>query len=162
MEGFNRLFKSEFARFVLVGGISAALEYSLYFFFKSVFDYRLKAVLDYNLDNSTSMLVSNVLAFGLTNVVTFILSRRYVFGPSGNKRSQEAALFFACLLGALLVNSVVLWALVNFISVDDKIAKALAIVVTVIWNFFTRKHLVFRNREVATQEAPTEFPSDKS
>jgi putative flippase GtrA len=145
MEGFNRLFKSEFARFVLVGGISAVLEYSLYFLFKSALDY----------------LVANVLAFGLTNIVTFILSRRFVFAPSGNKRSQEAALFFGCLIGALLVNQVVLWALVEFVSVDDKIAKALAIVVTVIWNFFTRKHLVFRNREVATQEAPTEFRSDK-
>jgi len=146
MESFNRLFKKEFTRFVLVGGISAVLEYSLYFLFKSVLDY----------------LVANVLAFALTNVATFILSRRYVFAPSGAKRSQEAALFFVCLMGALLVNQMVLWALVEFGTVDDKIAKAIAIAVTVIWNFFTRKHLVFRNREeVLPQEAPTDFRSDK-
>ena len=67
MERITRLLKTEFARFVIVGGISAVLEYSLYFLFKLILDY----------------LIANVLAFGLTNIVTFILSKLYVFEPSG-------------------------------------------------------------------------------
>jgi putative flippase GtrA len=143
MERVNRLLKAEFTRFVVVGGVSAVLEYSLYFLFKTILEY----------------LVANVLAFALTNIVTFILSRKYVFTSGGN-RTQEAALFIVCLMGALLVNQVALWALVEFGSVNDKIAKAIAIAVTVIWNFFTRKHLVFRNRDVVTQEARADY-SDK-
>lgn len=144
MNGLQRLLKAEFAKFVVVGGISAILEYSLYFLFKTAVDY----------------LIANVLAFALTNIVTFILSRRYVFGSSNNNRVAELALFVLCLGGALLVNQIVLWTSVEFMSVDDKIAKALAIAITVIWNFFTRKHIVFKNREVVTQTASTDYPSD--
>jgi len=145
MENLNRLLKAEFARFVVVGGISAVLEYSLYFVFKTVVDY----------------LIANILAFALTNIVTYVLTKRYVFNTTNENKVQTATLFAICLMGALLVNQIVLWALVEFLAVDDKIAKAIAIAVTVIWNFFTRKHFVFKNRAVATQEAPTDFPSDK-
>ena len=144
MERVTRLLKTEFARFVIVGGISAVLEYSLYFLFKLILEY----------------LIANVLAFGLTNVVTFILSKLYVFEPSGKRKRHEAALFFIFLIGALAVNQAVLWSLVEFAGMDDKIAKALAIAVTVIWNFFTRKHFVFKNREVAAQRSATNYPSD--
>src|SRR6188768_3646964 len=145
MESLNRLLKAEFARFVVVGGISAVLEYSLYFIFKAGVDY----------------LIANILAFSLTNIVTYVLSKRYVFNFSPENKVQTATLFAVCLMGALLVNQIVLWALVEFVVVDDKIAKAIAIAITVIWNFFTRKHFVFKNRAIATQEAPTDFPSDK-
>jgi putative flippase GtrA len=146
MESLNRLFKAEFARFVIVGGISAVLEYSLYFIFKTTVDY----------------LFANILAFSLTNIVTYILTKRYVFNSANeSNKVYQATLFTICLMGALLVNQLVLWALVEFVVIDDKIAKAIAIAITVIWNFFTRKHVVFKVREVAAQKASTDFPSDK-
>jgi putative flippase GtrA len=145
MEALRRLLKAEFTRFVIVGGISAVLEYSLYFAFKTITDYR----------------IANVLAFILTNVVTYILTKRYVFISSTQARGHEALLFTVCLAGALAVNQAVLWALVEFVSLDDKIAKALAIAVAVVWNFFTRKYIVFRNHGVATQPVSRDFPADK-
>jgi len=146
MESLRRLLKAEFTRFVIVGGISAVLEYSLYFAFKPITDYR----------------VANVLAFILTNVVTYILTKRYVFtSATQTNRVYEATLFAICLAGALAVNTAVLWALVEFVSMDDKIAKALAIAVAVVWNFFTRKYIVFRNRDVTAQPMTTDFPADK-
>jgi putative flippase GtrA len=128
----SKIFTGEFIRFVIVGGISAVLEYSLYFLFKNFFDY----------------LTANVVAFILTNIVTFVLTRRYVFVHSTNNKTSEAVLFTICLAGALAVSQAVLWALVEFLAMDDKIAKALAIAVAVIWNFFTRKYIVFRQRPV--------------
>lgn len=146
MEALRRLLKAEFTRFVIVGGISAVLEYSLYFAFKTITDYR----------------IANVLAFILTNVVTYILTKRYVFTSSAQaNKGYEALLFAVCLAGALAVNQAVLWALVEFVSMDDKIAKALAIAVAVVWNFFTRKYIVFRNHGVETQPLPRDFPADK-
>jgi putative flippase GtrA len=62
-------------------------------------------------------------------------------------------------LGGLVVNQIVLWALVEFTAADYRIAKVIAIAITVIWNFFTRKHLVFRNRVVAEQPA-TEYSKE--
>jgi putative flippase GtrA len=141
---FNKVVSAELFRFIVVGGVSALIEYSLYFLFKSVFTY----------------LVGNVLAFACTNIVTYILTKRFVFnsGNGGENRSQEALLFALCLCGALLANQITLWLLVEFAGVNDAIAKVAAIATTVVWNFFTRKHVVFKNRVVATQAAPAQTP----
>lgn len=135
----GKVFTPEFIRFAIVGVISAVIEYALYFLFKQSLDY----------------LIANGVAFACTNIITFILSKRYVFNSSNESKTQEATLFTVCLVGALAVNQIVLWALVEFVAVDDKIAKAVAIGVTVIWNFFTRKHFVFKNRAVVTQHSST-------
>lgn len=133
----NKFFTGPFFKFIIVGGISACIEYALYFLFKPLFGY----------------LVGNVIAFGCTNIVTYLLTRRYVFTSSNSNKAQEAALYTACLVGSLVTNQVVLWGLVEFVTLDDRLAKAIAIGVTVVWNFFTRKHIVFRNREVVPEHA---------
>lgn len=76
--------------------------------------------------------VSNVVAFAITNIFTYILTKRYVFSTSGNNKVYEALLFILCLLGGLLVNQVVFWALTAFTALDYRIAKIIAILVTVV------------------------------
>jgi len=136
-ELFKKTFTPEFIRFLIVGVISAGIEYALLFLFVMQMDYK----------------IANVFAFILTNIVTFILSNRYVFNTAarGSNRRYELTLFIVCLGGALAVNSGVLFLMKEVIVMDLSIAKAIAIAVTVIWNFVTRKHIVFRNREVATE-----------
>lgn len=134
---YTKFISGPFFRFVIVGGISALIEYALYFLFKPTFGY----------------LAGNVVAFGTTNIITYILTRRYVFESTNRNKAQEASLYFLCLIGSLLTNQAVLWALVEFGDVDDRIAKVVAIAVTVIWNYFTRKHIVFKNREAVTENS---------
>jgi len=135
----KKILNGAFFKFVIVGIISAITEYILYFLFKGVFNY----------------LVANVVAFALTNVMTFALSRRFVFESSNQNKAEEAKLFAICLIGALCVNQIVLWSLVELSAMDDRIAKGLAIAITVIWNYFTRKHIVFKNREDVAPERST-------
>jgi putative flippase GtrA len=146
-ENILKLLRAEFTKFVFVGGISAIIEFSLLILFVE------KLAIDY--------LFGNVFAFALTNIVTYILTKRFVFnGTQSANKAQEAGLFFLCLLGGLVVNQIVLWAVVEFTSIDYRIAKVIAIAITVIWNFFTRKHLVFRNRAVVTQQSSTEYSEE--
>ena len=146
-ENILKLLKAEFTKFVFVGGISAIIEFSLLILFVE------KLAIDY--------LFGNVFAFALTNIVTYILTKRFVFnGTQSVNKAQEAGLFFLCLLGGLVVNQIVLWAVVEFTSIDYRIAKVIAIAITIIWNFFTRKHLVFRNRAVVTQQSSTEYSEE--
>ena len=135
----KKILSGAFIKFAIVGGISAVIEYLLYFVFKTSLNY----------------LVANVLAFGLTNILTFALSRKYVFASENSNKTEEAKLYVVCLAGALCVNQVVLWGRVEFGTMDDKFAKAMAIAVTVFWNYFTRKHIVFKNREVVAQRSPS-------
>jgi len=130
----QKILTPEVIRFILVGGFSALLEFSLLVLLVE------KARMDRN--------VSNVVAFAITNIFTYILTKRYVFSTSGNNKVYEALLFILCLIGGLLVNQVVFWALTAFTPIDYRIAKIIAILVTVVWNFFTRKYLVFRDRTI--------------
>ena len=140
----NKFLSFEILRFIIVGVISAGIEFSLLFLFKLYIDYR----------------VANVLAFILTNIFTFALTKRYVFTSTGNK-AEEQKLFILCLAGALVVNHVVLWSLVEYLSLDMRLAKMIAISTTVIWNFITRKHIVFRNRNVEPETSPAkEYSSE--
>lgn len=131
----RKIVTPELIKFVLVGGFSAILEFSLLILLVE------KVHIEY--------LISNIVAFAITNIFTYILTKLYVFNSSNNSRTYETLLFTLCLLGGLLVNQVVLWALVEFTPLDYRIAKVVAILVTVVWNFFTRKHLVFKDRTVA-------------
>jgi putative flippase GtrA len=140
----NKFLTAEFLRFMVVGVISAGIEFSLLFLFTMYIDYRF----------------ANILAFVVTNIFTFALTKRWVFTSSGNK-VEEQKLFVICLGGALLVNHMVLWSLVEYVTLDMRVAKIIAIGVTVIWNFLTRKNIVFRDREtpVAPQPSPSkDFP----
>jgi putative flippase GtrA len=142
----KKFLTAELLRFIVVGIISAAIEFSLLFLFKQYIDYRL----------------ANILAFVVTNVITFTLTRRYVFTSNGN-RAEEQKLFVLCLSGALLVNHVVLWSLVEYVALDMRLAKIIAISVTVIWNYLTRKNIVFRNRVNALPETSPvkDYPAKK-
>jgi putative flippase GtrA len=144
-ELLKKTFTPEFIRFLIVGVISAGIEYSLWFLFKLKMDYKL----------------ANIPAFVLTNIVTFILSNRYVFNTTGRgNKKYELTLFILFLGGALVVNSAVLSLCVEIIHIDAAISKVIAIGVTVVWNFVTRKHIVFRNREVAPQSSSS--PTDRT
>jgi putative flippase GtrA len=129
----KKVFTKEFGKFLIVGVLSAVIEWSLLIFFVE------KISLDY--------LLGNIAAFLITNIFTYILSRRYVFNSSNDRKVMEAILFLLCLMGGLLINQIVLWTFVEYTSLDYRIAKVIAIAITVIWNFFTRKYLVFRSKK---------------
>jgi putative flippase GtrA len=139
----KKFFTPEIIKFIVVGGLSAIIEFTVLIIFVETID------IDYR--------VGNILAFGLTNILTFMLSKRYVFASSNSNKAQEATLYTLCLLVGLAVNQAVLWALVEMISIDYRIAKVIAILVTVVWNYFSRKHFVFKQREVQTQESTTKY-----
>ena len=135
----RKLISPEFLKFALVGVISAVIEYSLYLSLKLWMDY----------------LTANIVAFAITNIVTYILSKIYVFGSSDGNKVMEAVLFFLCLGGALLISQFTLWVLVDQIDLDDRIAKAIAMSIAIVWNFFTRKHIVFRHALTASKQSAT-------
>jgi putative flippase GtrA len=96
-------------------------------------------------------LPGNVLAFSLTNIITYLLSRHFVFSPTDRKKRHEAALFIAFLCGGLAINQTVLWAVVEFVGIDYKLSKIVAILVTIVWNFFTRKYIVFKPNQTEVE-----------
>ncbi|HOX84326.1 MAG TPA: GtrA family protein [Chryseolinea sp.] len=142
---FRKLISPEFLKFATVGGISALIEFAL-------FNWLFKLGMDY--------LVANVVAFAITNIVTYILSRIYVFGASSGNKVMEAVLFFLCLSGALLISQLLLWALVDYADMDELFAKGIAMAIAIVWNFFSRKYIVFKHSNAIPDQSSTDSVVD--
>jgi putative flippase GtrA len=95
----------------------------------------------------TSYLHANIIAFVVTNLLNYFLSRVWVFTSNNNKILPEFFAFILFVSVGLAINQLCLWALVEYGELNYKISKVIAIGVTVGWNFLTRKHLVFKNKQ---------------
>jgi putative flippase GtrA len=142
---FRKLISPEFLKFATVGGISALIEFA-------IFNWLFKFGMDY--------LIANVVAFAITNIVTYILSRIYVFGSSTGNKVMEAVLFFLCLLGALAISQFVLWVLVDYANMDELFAKGIAMAIAIVWNFFSRKYIVFKHSNGLPEQSSTDSVID--
>ena len=122
----------QIARFLVVGVVSAVLEIGILVLLVEYFQWR--------------YLAANILAFLITNVVNYLLSRTWVFTSDHNKKLSEFMIFMAFVSIGLCINQLFLWLLVEYLDLNYKVAKVVAIVITIIWNFLTRKHLVFKTK----------------
>jgi putative flippase GtrA len=130
--GITRLLQHPLVKYVIVGSCSAALEVSL-----------LIAAVEYL---HIQYLIANVFAFIITNVLNYAASRLWVFERSGARKRVELPVFAFFLGIGLAINQAALWFLVQKLFLDYRIAKVLSIGFVVIWNFFTRKHIVFKKK----------------
>jgi putative flippase GtrA len=116
-------------RFVVAGGLSALLEMFLLIILVE------KAHLNY--------LIANCISFILTNIFNYLLSRHWVFGKSDKVIKVEASLFLFVASFGLALNQIIMWCLTDLLNYNYKIAKLVAILAVVIWNFYGKKILVF-------------------
>lgn len=83
-------------------------------------------------------------AFGfLAGVATnYTLNTMLVFESKGKKKT-EFTIFALIGIGGLLWTELILWLLVDNLSLNLMIAKMIAVILVLNWNFFMRKKLVF-------------------
>ncbi len=89
-------------------------------------------------------LISNIFAFSITNAYNYFLSRYWVFGIGKHHVTKEASMFLIVVLVGLGINQMVLYLMVDKLDSTLVVGKVLAIGVTLIWNFTSKKYLVFK------------------
>jgi putative flippase GtrA len=124
------LLDSKVIRYIIAGVLSAGLEMGL-----------LITLVEHL---GHEVLTANVIAFIITNIANYIMSRYWVFNQQTIKKRIEFPVFMFFVTCGLLINQVVLWYLVNQISIDYRIAKVVSIGTVVVWNFFTRNSIIFK------------------
>lgn len=82
-------------------------------------------------------------AFCVAVTSNFLWNRHWTFGPGEGRASFQAARFFAVSIAALGLNLVVLEALVSQHTVGDLTAQAIAVAVTMPFNFLGNKLWTF-------------------
>lgn len=129
--GFRR---SEFLRFVLVGGFSAAVN----------FGSRIA------LSQMTSFEVAVLLAYLIGMTTAYFLSRRFVFAASGRKAHDEfirfgiVNLFAAAQVWVISVGlALYLFPAVGFTWFPEEVAHAIGVAAPVLTSYFGHRHFSF-------------------
>ena len=77
--------------------------------------------------------------------LNYFISRSWVFTGGKYSYSVEFLGFFITGGIGLVINQIVLWVFVDFLSLEYRISKVIAIFIVIFWNFATKKYLIFKN-----------------
>ena len=122
---------AQFAKFLVVGGISFSLDYGLFVFLYNVF--------------GVYYILSSTISFATSVVLNYVLSRKYVFEIQEDRSVAREFAFYAVLnVIALFLNQVILYASVDYLSFSPPVGKIIATAVVLVYNFVSRKLLLER------------------
>lgn len=87
----------------------------------------------------TDVLVASAVSFSVSVIVNYLLSMAFVFKSKKQNKVLEFVIFVLLSVGGLLLNQLVMWAGVEFTSINYLAIKIFAMVVVPAYNFITRK-----------------------
>ena len=121
---------NEFGRYCIVGGIAFVVDFGLLFLLTDIF--------------GVYYLVSAVIGFLSGLVTNYLLSIYWVFTTrSVQSVVLERVMFMATGIIGLVITVISLWLFTTVIGVYYLIAKLLATSLTLCWNYFIRKMVLF-------------------
>jgi putative flippase GtrA len=127
----NTIFK-QFVKFCLVGVINTAIDYSVYLFFT-----RLLGVY---------FLLANIAAILVAMTFSFFANKFWTF-QNKEKELKKQYLKFALVMAIyFLLYNTIFFSLVKYFNVYDLLAKVVAIIIGLFWNFFASKHFAFKSK----------------
>lgn len=143
----------EITRFVLVGGLSTVIDFLtmgivLYIAAPDNYDSFLNVFFGVNEDpTSFAALFGTGLGFVIGVFVNYALSIFFVFNENGDVRSVKGFFLFAALAtGGLVLHEVGMWALHIKFNVNEWLVKAVMTFVVMVYNFITRKLILFNDK----------------
>ena len=113
-------------KFAIVGGVATIIDFVFLYLFREFCHFPL--------------LVSNTLSFCISVIYNYIASVRWVFDVNKEKDAKKQFVIFIVfsVLG-LLLNNAIMWITVDSLSIYYLLAKVVATVIVMIFNFVTRK-----------------------
>jgi putative flippase GtrA len=116
-------------RFVLVGAGTVSVDYAVLYLMTSLMH--------------ITYLISTAVAFMLASTLNYVLSMLFVFDSGKFSRVFEFSFFLVTSLAGLVINQLSMWLLVSLCGFNYLLAKAISIVAVAVWNFVSKKKLVF-------------------
>ena len=118
----------QFFRYLFVGGSSTVVDFGLYTIFTEIF--------------GIHYLIANVFAFIIAFFWNYLTSIWWIF-ESKHSRTREMTSVFLIATGGMLLTEVILVVLVEGAAISHLIAKVIATLAVMFWNFGMRKKYVF-------------------
>jgi putative flippase GtrA len=125
------IWTNQILRFAVVGGFTAALDYASLFILVEFYE--------------INHLISAAIGFFIGSTSNYVLSIIFVF-EGGKFKSLYTEFFifiFFTILG-LLLNHLIMWLGVDVIKTNYLIIKAISLILVTLFNFLSKKHIVFK------------------
>ena len=124
---------NQILKFGVVGGLAFIIDYGILIFLTEVFH--------------INYLISTTISFIMSVIFNYIMSIFWVFDVDENKnRTTVFSVFIILSVIGLLLNDLFMWVFVDGMSIHYLIAKIIATLLVMIYNFITRK-LFLEKRE---------------
>jgi putative flippase GtrA len=129
---------AEKIRFALVGGANTALDFILLFLFTGM---------------GVDKIVANYFSTGLSLIFSFFVNKSFTFkNKSGSAKKQFALFLIITLIGLWVIQPIIIWGVTSvlapYITSDELnlfIAKLIATVASLIWNYILYSRIVFKH-----------------
>ena len=139
----KKIIGRQFSRFVVVGFINTAID----FFVLNVLSFLT------GIEKGAGAAVLSGVSFLVANLNSYILNKKWTFKEHSAKNvARQFTKFFSVSLGGMAINIVIVGVLTTYIQppfeIDGKIwlniSKAVAVGISMFWNFFGYKFMVFK------------------
>lgn len=148
----------EFARFVIVGGLTTVLDMLimgiiLYAFEPSIYPKFYNVWIGKAGDPKViATVIGTGTGFTISSIFSYILSVKVVYNNKGNSKTVfGAALYFVLAAIGLFLNMGGMWLGYDIIGINEWIVKIAMTLIVMFYNFGTRKLLIFRKTKKEEQ-----------
>jgi putative flippase GtrA len=122
----------QFIKFCLVGTLNTGVDFGIYLALTRLTDFWYQ-----------NLVWASVVSFSAAVLSSFVLNTFWTFRAGGQGWQRRVAPFFAVAIGGLVVNAGTVWLLLT-LGIFDILAKVVATVFTLAWNFTLQKKWTFR------------------
>ncbi|MDO4287879.1 MAG: GtrA family protein [Eubacterium sp.] len=119
---------AEIFRFAVNGGVSFVVDYAVLFILTEFFD--------------VNYLISSGISFTLSVIVNYLICVLWVFKNVKKNDTKTVVLFVGSSVIGLLINQVLMWFFVEITGLYYMIAKIIATIIVMIWNYVAKRKAV--------------------
>ncbi len=113
-------------KFGIVGGTAFIIDFAFLFLFKELLH--------------LPIILANTLSFTVSTIYNYIASIAWVFDVKReNNKRKQFIIFIVFSIFGLLLNDLIMWVLTSLITIYYLLAKIVATIIVMIFNFITRK-----------------------
>lgn len=91
-------------------------------------------------------LISSIISFSVSVIFNYIMSIKWVFDVNKKQGIKDFVVFIVLSIIGLIINSILMYLMVDMIGMYYMIAKLFSTVVVMVYNFITRKIFVESSR----------------
>ena len=149
---------AEIIRFLIVGGLATIIDFLamgivLYCFNPHIYPHFYNVWFGAGTPSTIATVTGTAIGFIVGLIFNYIFSIIFVFQEKGNSRSTKGFILFTLLsLGGLLIHIIGMYIGYNLLGINEWILKILFTLVVLVYNYVTRKLLIFKSTQSASNQ----------